>query len=233
MKTKKEELIKEILNSNTKYNYLILKLLNENKINELIKNITNKKTKLNINSLYKKNYLSPNQHFLMILSNTIYYFKEQFYFLNNNTDFIISILLQNKNNTKYLLTDKYIGNNKNLSFFNYNMKKLITNNYYNNIKKLKETSPIIKKYIKDTNITFNKKDINTIYNNLIKISLCNATNSNNILLFEDINYYTKETEKTYKNKDIKKIVKEFYKQEYEKMIKNYYQKKDIIENLLK
>jgi len=51
MKTKKEELKKEILNSTSKYDYLILKLINEDKINNLINNINNKKTKINITSL--------------------------------------------------------------------------------------------------------------------------------------------------------------------------------------
>jgi len=231
MKTKKEELKKEILNSTSKYDYLILKLINEDKINNLINNINNKKTKINITSLYKKKYLTENEQFLLLLNNTIYYFKEQFYFLNNNIDLVITILLQNKKNTKYLLSKKYIGKNSNIPFFNKSIKKLIITNYYNNLKNLSKESLIIKNFRKEHNL-FLEKEINIIYNNLLELSLCNATYTNNILLFESINNNINETEKKFKNKNIKKQIKLHYIKEYEKMINNYYEKKQIIQFLL-
>jgi len=231
MKTKKEELKKEILNSTSKYDYLILKLINEDKINNLINNINNKKTKINITSLYKKKYLTENEQFLLLLNNTIYYFKEQFYFLNNNIDLVITILLQNKKNTKYLLSKKYIGKNSNIPFFNKSIKKLIITNYYNNLKNLSKESLIIKNFRKEHNL-FLEKEINIIYNNLLELSLCNATYTNNILLFESINNNINETEKKFKNKNINKQIKLHYIKEYEKMINNYYEKKQIIQFLL-
>lgn len=231
MKTKKEELKKEILNSTSKYDYLILKLINEDKINNLINNINNKKTKINITSLYKKKYLTENEQFLLLLNNTIYYFKEQFYFLNNNIDLVITILLQNKKNTKYLLSKKYIGKNSNIPFFNTSIKKLIITNYYNNLKNLSKESLIIKNFRKEHNL-FLEKEINIIYNNLLELSLCNATYTNNILLFESINNNINETEKKFKNKNINKQIKLHYIKEYEKMINNYYEKKQIIQFLL-
>lgn len=239
MINKQEELKEEILNSNNiKYNYLILKLLNENIINELTNKITNTKTKINVTSLQKKEYLTGNEQFLMLLSNTIYFFKEEFYFLNNNTDFIINILLQDKKNTKYLLSKKYIGNNINMPFFTYSMKKLIVNNFYINLKIITNKSNIIKKFIKDNkinakkNLTKQKKEIDIIYETLIKLSMCNAKFSNNTLLFENINNYTKKTESLYKNNNIKKMIENFYIKEYEIMINNYYNKIDIINSLI-
>ena len=231
MKQKKEELKEEILNTTSKYDYLILKLINENKINELINNINNRKTKINVTSLYKKKYLTANEQFLYLLNNTIYYFKEQFYFLNNNIDLIITILLQNKKNTKYLLCKKYIGKNSNIPFYDKNIKKLIINNYYNNLKTLSKESLIIKNYRKEHNL-LTEKEINTIYNNLLELSLCNATYLNNILLFENINNHINETTKVFKVKNIDSQIKQHYLKEYEKMINNYYEKKEYINKII-
>ena len=231
MKQKKEELKEEILNTTSKYDYLILKLINENKINELINNINNRKTKINVTSLYKKKYLTANEQFLYLLNNTIYYFKEQFYFLNNNIDLIITILLQNKNNTKNLLCKKYIGKNSNIPFYDKNIKKLIINNYYNNLKTLSKESLIIKNYRKEHNL-LTEKEINTIYNNLLELSLCNATYLNNILLFENINNHINETTKVFKVKNIDSQIKHHYLKEYEKMINNYYEKKEYINKII-
>jgi len=77
-----------------------------------------------------------------------------------------------------------------------------------------------------------EKEINIIYNNLLELSLCNATYTNNILLFESINNNINETEKKFKNKNINKQIKLHYIKEYEKMINNYYEKKQIIQFLL-
>lgn len=233
----KEKIINEILykNNNAKYNYLILKLLKENKLDNLINNITNRKIKLNITTLQKKEYLSEIEHFLMILSNTIYFFKEKFYFLNNNIDYIISTILKDKKNTKYLLSPKYIGDNKNIEYYNYRIKKLIISSYYNNLVQLSKKSLIIKNYLHYININNikEKENIEILFNNLIKISLCNATLSNNVLLFKNINNYIKDAKLKSKNRNIKKHIENFYITQYEIMINNYYTKKDIIKILLK
>ena len=231
-----EKIINEILNNsnNHKYNYLIIKLLKENKLDNLTNKITNDKTTINITTLQKKESLTGIEQFLMLLSNTIYFFKENFYFLNNNIDYIISILLQDKENTKYLLCKKYIGDNKNIEYYNYYIKKLITNSYYNNLIQLSKKSPLIKDYL--YKLKLNKKDtkenIEIIFNSLINISLCNATISNNVL-FENINDYIKDAKIKYQNKNIQNQIETFFAKEYEKMINNYYEKKDIIKILLK
>lgn len=219
----KEKIIQEVLNRNKKNTYLIIKLIKENKLDYLIKKITEAKTKVNKTTITKKRYLSPYEQFISILNTFIYIFKEDFYFLNN-TDYIIEILLQNKKNTKFLLSKRYIGNNSNINYFLYYIKKLITNEFYNNIKNLSKESKTINNFIKEHNIKLKKtklykEEIENIYNLLIKLSLANAKILNNILLFENINEY---------NKNKKNIIIE-----WEMMIKNYYKKIDAINILLK
>lgn len=241
MKNKVEQLKKEIINSNRKnhYDYIILKLLNNGTINELTNRITDTKVKLKITSLIEKNYLTGNEQFLTLLSNFIYKFKEDFYFLNNNIDCIIEILLQNKKYTKYLLCKKYIGDNKNLPYFSYHTKRLIIYGYYNNIKKLAKKSNLIKKYAKDNKINLRKNIIDSenglinLYQSLLKLSVCNAKALNNTLLFEDINHYIEQATQKYKSNKAKDSIYKYYIKEWEEMINNYYIKMNATEILLK
>ena len=219
----KEKIIEEVSKQNLKYDYLIIKLMNQKKIDHLIAKITNTKTKVNKTTITKKRYLSQYEQFISLLNTFIYIFKEDFYFLNN-TDYIIEKLLQNKRNTKFLLSKKYIGNNNNIDFFSCNIKKLISNEFYKNIKKLSKESEIINNFMKKHNIKIkktklNKKELENIYNILIKLSLSNAKTLNYFLLFKNINEYTKN--------------KKHFIIEWELIIKNYYQKIDAINILLK
>lgn len=242
-KNRVEQLKREIYNSNNnfQYHHLIIKLLNSGKINELIEQITDTKTKVNIDTLLNKNYLTGNEQFLTLLSNFIFIFKEDFYFLHNNFDSIVEILLQNQKYTKYFLCKKYIGNNDYLSYFSFNIRRLIVSGFYTNIKKLSKKSIIIKKFTKDNNINLrknlinSKKGIDNLYNALLKISICNTKTLNSILLFENINHYTELSIKRYKdnNNKIKSSIYEYYIKEWENMIKNYNEKIDAINTLLK
>lgn len=242
-KNKTEQLKDEIFNSNQtlQYHYLILKLLNKGNINDLVNKITDTKVKINITSLTKKDYLSGNEQFLSLLSNFIYTFKEGFYFLNNNFDCIVELLLQNPKYNKYILCKKYIGDNQHLPYFSYNIKRLIVYGFYNNIKKLSKKSDLIKKFAKDNglnlrkNLIDSKKGLEALYNTLIKISICNAKELNNILLFEDINHYTKQTVSKYKinSQSNKSLIQKYYIREWENMINNYYKKIDATNILFK
>lgn len=242
-KNRVEQLKREIYNSNNnfQYHHLIIKLLNSGKINELIEQITDTKTKVNIDTLLNKNYLTGNEQFLTLLSNFIFIFKEDFYFLHNNFDSIVEILLQNQKYTKFLLCKKYIGNNDYLSYFSFNIKRLIVCGFYINIKKLSKKSIIIKNFTKENNINLrknlinSKKGIDNLYNVLLKISICNTKTLNSILLFENINHYTELSIKRYKdnNNKIKSSIYEYYIKEWENMIKNYNKKIDAINTLLK
>jgi len=242
-KSKIEQLKEEMLKNNQtiNYNYLIIKLLNNGNINKLVNKITNTKVKINITSLIKKDYLSGNEQFLSLLSNFIYTFKESFYFLNNNFDCIVELLLQNEKYTKYLLCKKYIGNNEYLPYFSYNIKRLIVYGFYNNIKKLSKKSDLIKKFTKDNKINLRKnlidsqKGLEILYYALLKLSICNATELNNILLFEDINHYTSQAIKNYKNNinTTKSMIQKHYIREWEIMINNYYEKIDATNILFK
>lgn len=239
-KSKVEQLKKDIFyyNNTFQYHYLIIKLLNNGNIDNLINKISDTKVKINITTLTKKDYLSANEQFLSLLSNFIYTFKESFYFLNNNFDCIVELLLQNEKYTKYLLCKKYIGDNKNIAYFSYHIKRLIVCGFYSNIKKLSNKSDIIKQFIKDNNLNLRKnlidypKELDKLYNTLLNISICNAKTLSNILLYEDINHYIKTATKKYNNKPNTSIYN-YYVREWEIMIKNYYEKIDATKIIFK
>jgi len=238
---KHNQLKNEILNNdkNYVYSYLILKLLNKGVLNNLINKISDTNTKVKITTVTKKAQLSDNEQFLYLLNNFIYIFKEDFYFLQNDFEYILEVLLQNEKYTKYLLCKKYIGDNKNISYFSFNIKKLIIHGFYNNLKKLSKESELIKKYTKDHNINLRKccidnpKDIEIIYNALVDLTISNAKTINNLLLFEDINHYTEQMLKNpkYNCSNIKNVINQYYITNWEYIIKNYYDKKEAINTL--
>jgi len=239
---KVEELKKEIFyNNNIRYHYLIIKLINNGKINKLINRITEEEAEVKVTSLHKKKFLNCNEQFLTLLSNYIYRFKEDFYFLNNNFDCIIEILLQNEKYTEFLLCKKDVGDNQYLSYFSYNTKRLIVNGFYNNVKILSKKSTIIQEFIINNKINLkkdllsNEENIEPLYNALVNLALCNAKTLNNTLLFEDINNYIDNVYGIYKdNSDKAKIlICEYYVKEWENMIANYYERFEKIKILLK
>ena len=239
MNNKLEELKQELFyNTNIRYHYLIIKLLNSGKITKLINKITDTKTKINVDSLQKKSYLTGNEQFLSLLSNFIYNFKEDFYFLNDNFNCIMESLLQSEKYTKFLLCKKYSGNNEYLKYFSFNNKRLIVYGFYNNIKKLSKKSKIINKFINEHKIHFRKNLVNSeqgvelLYECLLQITVCNIKNTNNTLLFEDINTYIKKTSNIYSNKE-RKLIYNYYIKEWEEMINNYYEKISYSKLLLK
>lgn len=235
-----EQLKKELINNDFSYSYLIVNMLNKGTLNQLIDKITNTNTKVKVTTITKKNYLSSDEQFLSLLNNFICIFKEDFYFLQNNSDYIIEILLQNEKYTKYLLSKIYIGNNKYIHYFSKNIKKLIIYGFNNNLNNLSKKSLIINKFIKDNNINIKKrmisiKEIEKSYNILLKLSICNAKELNNYQLFEDVNYYIEQTLKNIKinPKKIIESIEQNYIKNWEFMINKYYEKKEAINILLK
>lgn len=242
IKTRKKQLKKKIINNkNIQYNFLIIKLLEKKSLDNLITQITNTKVKLEITSLTKKNYLTANEQFLSLLNNFIYIFKENFYFLNTNIDYIIELLLQNEKHTKFLLSKRYIGDNNNLTYYSQNIKKLIVSGFYYNIRKLSKKSDIINLFIKEKKINTRKnllnsqKGLDILYNSLLDLAICNAKTTNNSLLFESINHYINLTNQKYNNLNAnnKEIIYDHYIKQWELMINNYNLKKDATNLLLK
>lgn len=233
----KDEILKDT--QNLTYAYLILRILNRGTLDKLTSKITNTKTKVNVTTITNKNYLSGNEQFLSLLNNFIYHFKEDFYFLQSNFENIIEILLQNEKHNKYLLCKKYIGNNNYISYFSNNIKRLTVSGFYNNLKKLSKKSELIKKFMKDNHINSriclisNPSELETLYNLLKKISICNAKTSNNIMLFQDIKYYLNQTSNNINKEKLENNIYNYYIKEWELMINNYYEKIDAINILLK
>lgn len=221
------------------YAYLIIKLLDNGSLNKLIKEITKSNTKVNVNSFIRKSHLSGNEQFLILLENFISEFKNDFYFLNENFDYIVGVLLQNESKNSYLLCKNYIGDNNFIDYFYYNIRKLIIRGFYSNIKFLAKRSEIISFFAKDNHIDLKRNFINEelgidiLYDLLNKMSICNVKSINCFLLFENIDSYIEQVAKksNINRKEIESSLYDFYVEQWEVMIDNYNHKKEALEIL--
>ena len=125
----------EIQNSDYYYQKLMIKIINQNKI--LINSISDTETPVNVTSWTKKDFLSGNEQFLMLLFNLIYRLKKDFdYLFNEKYDFIIEQIVADNQYNKYLLCKYYIGDNNFIPYFNQNYYTLVVHNFYLNIQRL-------------------------------------------------------------------------------------------------
>lgn len=238
---RKVELKKELINDNFTYACMINKMLDKGVIDRLISKITNTKTKVNVISFTNKSYLSGAEQFLYLLNNFVCYFKDEFYFIKYNSDAIIELLLQEEKETKYLLCKKYIGDNKYIDFYTSNTKKLIVRGFYQNLKNLSNKSELIKNFVKENKINFNKgiehnnEQLENVYQALLKLAMCNAKTLNVNLLFETSEHYLSQItiKSRNNNANIDKALISYYINCWELMIKDYNMKKDAANILLK
>lgn len=225
-------------NMNLTYIHLISKLINENKIDNLIYRITNQKTLINPNSNNKK-YYDANEQFLVLINNFISYFKNNFYFIDTEFNYIIESLLKNSNPsiTKFLLSKNYIGNNDFIDYFNYNLNRLITYNFYKNLKLLSKHSKIINQFFKNKKLNININLINTSdgLNRLLKylkmLCIANVKNVNHVLLFENINVYITDMQQKRPNTNKEIIYNDvinYFVREWENIINNFLKNEEFI-----
>ncbi len=219
----------EIQNSDYYYQKLMIKIINQNKI--LINSISDTETPVNVTSWTKKDFLSGNEQFLMLLFNLIYRLKKDFdYLFNEKYDFIIEQIVADNQYNKYLLCKYYIGDNNFIPYFNQNYYTLVVHNFYQNIKVLSKHSKIIKKFANFLNLKFSQNEITQknillkLYNALKFIANNSSSQNNMLLLFKHIN--------DYEFRNSKKYIFDSYIEYYEKIIINnyyngYYKKNDL------
>ena len=235
--------LNEVLDSSSySYTYkdLIRQLINDNKLDNVISKITDAPTIPDVTSVIKKESLSGNEQFLIILNSFINHFKKDFYFINEDTSYIISSLLYDTNYSDYILCKYYIGNNNYIPFFEKSYFKLVIHGFYHNLQKLSLHSKLINKFIIDNNIEINKdlEEQEHIWNILFlllqKLTLSNIKESNIFILFESIDNYcnqiiSKKTFNKEKASSLKESTFNFYLLQWERMIKTYYSKIDAID----
>lgn len=244
LKNKIEQLNEILDSSNYSYTYkdLIRQLINNNRLDNVINLITEDLTIPDVTSVIKKESLSGDEQFLIMLNSFINRFKKDFYFINEDTNYIISSLLFDTNYSDYILCKYYVGNNNYIPFFENSYFKLVIHGFYHNLQKLSLHSELINKFTIENKIDINKnlEEQEPIWNILFlllqKISLSNIKESNIFILFESINDYCSHIVNK-ENFDPKNIVslKEstlyFYLFQWEKMIETYYKKIDAINTI--
>lgn len=239
---RKEKMLKIVFNGDYSSNdALIYKFLVNSTLDKLIKKLEDGKTeciKSTICNYTRKGYLTSEEQFLDLVNNFIVTFKINFYFLGCHDTLILQIILESEKNSDFLLSKNYWGNNDNIPYFKYNIKKYIITPFYDNLKSIVKISDNVEYFLKEKNIKINKidlkkeKDVNKLYELLRELSVCNPSAWCSLFLFRGLQDQIVEmkNEPNIEYRSIKML--ENYAIQYEIAIKNYYEKKDAIGILL-
>lgn len=244
LKNKIEQLSEILDSSSYSYTYkdLIRQLINNNRLDNVINKINDVPTIPDVTSVIKKESLSGDEQFLIMLNSFISRFKKDFYFINEDTNYIISSLLFDTNYSDYILCKYYVGNNNYIPFFEKSYFKLVIHGFYHNLQKLALHSELINKFATDNKININKnleeqEQIRyKLFLLLQKLTLSNIKESNIFILFESIDDYcvhitSKENFDSKNIESLKESTLYFYLFQWEKMIETYYKKIDAINTI--
>lgn len=198
-------------------NAIILLLINSKKLDQVIQKINNKVTITNTTCIIKKGYLTSEEQFLDIIHHIINRFNTDFWFLKKYGNYIMEIILCQRETIPLLLTKKYLGDNKYIPYYQLEFQKICIINFYKILKYIDYTE-IIYTFLQDYKIDIqnfklsNIHDVTKLYNTLRLICLCNCNSYGLLYLFDSyINEKTKLMyqiqlenliEKTYELKDI-------------------------------
>lgn len=209
---KKQALLPQILCSGEIYKLLSLK-----ELHELVKKIDKGNIKLISNIVYKKGYISYEEHFILLLDKYIGYVRDNYLISHSELVFILKETLKNKY-TKCLLSKKFFHDN--YDYYLYNFKLMFLYNFINNIEyfsKLYIDSNSIKKISKYIDITKLKDNeyLNSI-EKLIKEIVNNRKNN----LYTCFIY----------NQDMDKKRNDYYFYQIDWVLEDYYKKRQKLTN---
>lgn len=235
-KKRKNKLMKLTLNSNLTNEATIYTLIKKGIIDHLIVKLNDIKTYTNSKSIVKKGYLTSEEQFLDILNNFISIYYQDFCYVGKYKELILENILRNDKKNMFFLCKHYWGDNEFIPYFNYNIKRFIIMGFYMNLKVLNKESEQIQTMLRQKRMKINNlclshtEDVNKLYNLLITIASCNSKEYCLMYLFDDITIAINEIENQYHYGDIKSksITINHYVMQWERLIENYYNKKDII-----
>ena len=123
---RKKELYSLAIKSNTFYKNNLIDMIKGNYLDNIINEINDiHTTDINNSCLIKNGYLTGNEQFISLLTFLIIKTIENFNFIKINKTELLSHIFYNNNNYQFLLVKKYIGNNDNIPYFRYHIKRFI------------------------------------------------------------------------------------------------------------
>lgn len=220
---KRRNLLKIVEKNSDEISAFIYILISSKSIDKLILNLGDQKVTTNSKAIHKKGYLSANEQFIDILWHFINRFYNEFWFIGANKNYIIKMLLDNEEITSLLYSKKYWGDNDNINYYQYQIRRAIVNNFLIILKKIGK-SQLIKDFLKSKSINLNKISLNNYRNinkqfNVLKELCCGSPNEYATLYLFDNRIDNK--------------VKHQYLIQIERLIENYYKRKKVVNILLK
>lgn len=170
-------------------NSILYLLIKNNHLDNIIANINDKVSIPNVTSIVKKGYLTSEEQFVEVACHIIHRINMEFCFLSDR-NLIIEFILNYKETLPLLLTKKYVGNNRNIPYFTFYIKRACVSNFYNILKFIDKNElidnflSINKINLKKCNID-SKKDVEKLFNILKIICLCNINSFHSFYLFDN------------------------------------------------
>lgn len=220
---KRKNLLKIAERNSDEISAFIYILISSKYLDNLILNIGDQKVMTNSKAIHKKGYLTANEQFIDILWHFINTFYNEFWYIGSNKNFIIKMLLANEDITTLLYSKKYWGDNDNINYFKYQIRKAIVNNFLIILRKIDESS-LVEEFLKSKSINLDKislnkpKDTDKLF--IALKELCCGSPSEYVTLY------------LFDNR-IDSKVKDQYLIQIERLIENYYKRKKVVNILLK
>lgn len=186
---KRNELIKLAQENTDDVNMIIYVFAINKKFDSLLKKLDDKIVKTNVNSIVKKGYLTSVEHFYQVLYHFINYISTKFWFVSNHKNYIVEKIINTNEAKEVLFHKEYIHDNNTIPYYKYHFNRAIVSNFYRFLRTIpisEEIYTFLKKHeINLENFTLNNEnDINTLFNVLRLICICNNHNFGLLYIFD-------------------------------------------------
>lgn len=186
---KRNELIRLSKENTDDINMVIYVFAINKKLDFLLKKLDDKIVKTNVNSIVKKGYLTSVEHFYQVLYHFINYINTRFWFVSKHKNYMIEQIINTKEVEDVLFHKEYIHDNNTIPYYKYHFNRAIVSNFYRFLKTIPITEEIYT-FLKRHNIDLesisldNKKDINSLFNILRLICICNNHDFGLLYIFD-------------------------------------------------
>ena len=178
-KKSRKEVIKNLLLRKAVGGYgRIYQLVETGKLDKIILKIDDRKTETLVSSITPKGYLTGNEQFLDVLSNFISQF-DRFFPMVSYRDYLLECIFDNDEIPELLLCKKYWGDNDNIPYFTFQMKRYIVFNFSKTLKEINNGLDIeIRRYFDNRVIIDidNEKDVDWLFENMHILCWNNVNN---------------------------------------------------------
>lgn len=189
LKQRKRNILRIVEKSYSDTNSILYLLIKNNRLDNVIKNINDEIAIPNVTSIVKKGYLTSEEQFVEVACHVIHRINIELCFLTDR-NIILNFILNYKESLPMLMTKRYVGDNRNIPFFTFHIKRACVSNFYNILKFIKRNE-IINNFLLTNKIKLekcsidSKTDVEKLFNILKIICLCNTNSFHLFYLFDD------------------------------------------------